>query len=174
MTHAFHWFALLTRSNFEQMVFDQITRKKMAAFLPKTKKLSRRKNRKKVIEVPLFPGYLFVKSSMDPACQLKVLKTLGVVRFLGSQQGPIPVPETQIHSLQLLTAAGCDLVTGACSRLTQGDPVMVMQGPMAGARGEFIQYRGKGRIIIKIPLLGQYAGVEINESQVEKIPDHLS
>ena len=174
MTHEFHWFALLTRSNFEQVVFDQIIRKKMAAFLPKTKRLSRRKNRKKVIQVPLFPGYLFVKSSMDPACQLAALKTLGAVRFLGNLQGPIPVPETQIHSLQLLTASEYDLVTGTCSRLTQGDPVMVMQGPMAGARGEFIQYRGKGRIIIRIPLLGQYAGVEINESQVEKIPAHLS
>lgn len=174
MTHAFHWFALLTRSNFEQVVFEQIARKKMAAFLPKTKKLSRRKDRKTIIEVPLFPGYLFVKSSMDPVCQLTVLKTLGAVRFLGNDHGPIPVPETQIHSLQLLTSADCDLVTGACSRLIQGDPVMVMEGPMAGARGEFIQYRGKGKIIIKIHLLGQYAGVEINESQVEKIPHHLS
>lgn len=174
MTHAFHWFALLTRSNFEQMVFDQISRKKMEVFLPKTKRLSRRKDRKKIIEIPLFPGYLFVRSSKDPACQLAVLKTLGAVRFLGNHQGPIPVPETQIHSLQLLTAADCDLVTGPCSQLTQGDPVMVMEGPMAGARGEFIQYRGKGRIIIKISLLGQYAGVEIDESQVEKIPGSLA
>ncbi len=174
MTHAFHWFALLTRSNFEQVVYDQIAQKKLDAFLPKIKKLTRRKDRKTIIEVPLFPGYLFVKSRTDPACQLVALKTLGAVRFLGNHQGPIPVPETQIHSLQLLTASECDVVTGACSRLTQGDPVMVMEGPMAGAKGEFIQYRGKSRIIIKIPLLGQYAGVEIDENKVEKIPEHLS
>ncbi len=174
MTPAFHWFALLTRSNFEQMVYEQIARKKMVAFLPKTKKLSRRKDRKKIIEVPLFPGYLFVKSTMDPGCQLAVLKTLGAVRFLGNHQGPTPVPDPQIHSLQLLTAADSNLVTGACSQLTQGDPVMVIEGPMAGATGEFVQHRGKGRIVIKISLLGQYAGVEIDESQVEKIPHHLS
>jgi transcription antitermination factor NusG len=174
MTHAFHWFALLTRSNFEQVVFDQIVQKKMEVFLPKTKKISRRRDRKQIIDVPLFPGYLFVKASIDPACQLFILKTQGVVRFLGNHQGPIPVPDTQIHSLKILTAADTDLITGPCSRLAQGDPVMVMAGPFAGARGEFIQYKGKGRVIVKLPLLGRYAGVEIDEAQVEKIPDSLS
>lgn len=173
MTHEFHWLALLTRSNFEQVVFEQIAKKNRRVFT-QNQKTEPAQRPEKIIEVPLFPGYLFVKSSMDPGCQLTVLKTLGAVRFLGNDHGPIPVPETQIHSLQLLTATDCDLLTGACSRLIQGDPVMVMEGPMASARGEFIQYRGKGKIIIKIHLLGQYAGVEINESQVEKIPHHLS
>jgi transcription antitermination factor NusG len=174
MTHEFHWFALLTRSNFEQVVFDQIMQKKMEVFLPRTKKLSRRRDRKQIIDVPLFPGYLFVKSSFDPACQLFILKTQGAVRFLGNQQGPVPVPDTQIQSLKILTAADKELITGDCSRLSRGDPVMVMEGPFAGTRGEFIQYRGKGRVIVKLPLLGQYAGVEIDEDQVEKIPDSLS
>jgi transcription antitermination factor NusG len=174
MTHDFHWFALLTRSNFEQVVFDQVMQKKMEVFLPKTKKLSRRRDRKQIIDVPLFPGYLFVKSRFDPACQLFILKTQGAVRFLGNQQGPVPVPDTQIQSLKILTAADKELITGACSRLSRGDLVMVMEGPLAGTRGEFIQYRGKGRIIVKLPLLGQYAGVEIDEAQVEKIPDSLS
>ena len=174
MTQDFHWFALLTRSNFEQVVFDQIVQKKTEVFLPKTKKISRRKDRKKIIDVPLFPGYLFVKSRFDPASQLVILKTQGAVRFLGNQQGPVPVPDIQIESLKILTSADRDLITGACSNLTQGDPVLVMEGPMTGVRGEFIQYRGRGRIIIKVPLLGQFVGVEIDENQVEKIPDSLS
>ncbi len=174
MTNDFHWFALLTRSNFEQVVFDQIVQKKMNVFLPKTKRLSRRRDRKQMIEVPLFPGYLFVKSSFDPACQLLILKTQGVVRFLGNQQGPVPVPDTQIDSLKILISAGKELITGACSRLSRGDLVMVLKGPLAGTRGEFVQYRGRGRVIVKLPVLGQYAGVEIDEDQVEKIPDSLS
>jgi transcription antitermination factor NusG len=174
MTQHFHWFALLTRSNFEQVVCDQIVQKKMEVFLPKTKKISRRKDRKRIIDVPLFPGYLFVKSSFDPACQLLILKTQGAVRFLGNHQGPVPVPDTQIHSLKILTAADTDLITGSCANLIQGDPVMVMAGPFAGARGEFIQYKGKGRVIVKLTVLGQYAGVEIDEDKVEKIPESLS
>lgn len=173
MTDVFHWFALLTRSNFEQVVFDQIVQKKVTVFLPKTKKISRRRDRKQIIDVPLFPGYLFVRSSFDPARQLFILKTQGAVRFLGNHQGPVPVPDTQIHSLKILTAADTDLITGPCSRLVQGDPVMVMEGPFAGIRGEFIQYKGNGRVIVKLTVLGQYAGVEIDEAQVEKIPGTL-
>ena len=47
---------------------------------------------------------------------------------------------------------------------------MIIQGPMAGARGEFIHYKGKERVIIKIEALGQFAGVEIDEADIEKIP----
>ena len=174
MTQSFHWFALLTRSNFEQIVFDQVTRKKIAAFLPKTRKVSRRRDRKRIIEVPLFPGYLFVRSCYTSAHQLSILKTLGAVRMLGSTHGPTPIPDTQIHSLKIMASAGTDLVTGSCISLKKGDPVMVLEGPMAGLKGEFFQHRGKGRVIIKIPLLGRYAGVEMDADNVEKIPALLS
>ncbi|MCF8093442.1 MAG: UpxY family transcription antiterminator [Desulfotignum sp.] len=174
MTQPLHWFALLTRSNFEQIVFDQITRKKINAFLPKTRKSSRRKDRKRIIEVPLFPGYLFVRSCFDAAHQLTILKTLGAVRLLGNGQGPTPIPDTQIDSLKIMTSTGTDLITGSCIRLKKGDPVMVLEGPMAGLKGEFFQYKGRGRVIVKISLLGQWAGVEMNEDNVEKIPSLLS
>jgi transcription termination/antitermination protein NusG len=174
MTQAFHWFALLTRSNFEQVVFDQVARKKIDVFLPKTKKPSRRKDRKRIIDVPLFPGYLFVRSSFEPSHQLSILKTLGAVRLLGNDQGPTPVPDTQIESLKIMTSAGTDLITGSCVHLKQGDPVMVMEGPLAGTTGEFFEHKGQGRVIIKLTLLGRYAGVEIDVDQVEKIPDLLS
>lgn len=174
MTQSFHWFALLTRSNFEQMVFDQVARKKITAFLPTTRKASRRKDRKRIIEVPLFPGYLFVRSCFDSAHQLSILKTLGAVRILGNTQGPTSIPDSQIQSLKIMTSAGTDLITGSCIQLQKGDPVMVLEGPMAGLKGEFFQHKGKGRVIIKVTLLGQYAGVEIDGDNVEKIPALLS
>ncbi len=165
-----HWFALLTRSNFENTVFQQVTRKKIETFLPTVRKLSRRKDRKLMIEIPLFPGYIFVKSSFDPAHQLSILKTMGAVRLLGNTQKPIPIPDTQIHSLKLMTSAQTDVVTGSCVSVKPGDPVMVLEGPMAGLKGEFSRHKGKGRVIVKIELLGQYAGVEIDADNVEKLP----
>ena len=50
---------------------------------------------------------------------------------------------------------------------------MILEGPMAGAKGEFTRYKGKDRVIIKIDILGQYAGVEVLENNVEKISDLL-
>ena len=174
MIKSLNWFALLTRSNFEQTVYNSITGKKIEAFLPRTRKKSKRKDRKLMIEVPLFPGYLFVRSTIEPSAQLNILKTTGAVRLLGNTKGPLPIPESQITSLQLMTAANVDLITGSSMLLQQGDPVMILEGPMAGVKGEFTRHKGKGRVIIKIDLLGQFAGVEMDGENVEKIPDFLS
>jgi transcription antitermination factor NusG len=168
------WFALLTRSNFEQTVYSHINKKKIEAFLPITRKPSKRKDRKLMIETPLFPGYVFVKSSMAPVDQLPILKTLGAVRLIGNSAGPVPVPECQIESLKLLTSVTQDLVTGNIIELKKGDPVIILEGPMAGLKGDFLEHKGKGRVIIKLELLGSYAGVEIDFDKVEKIPDLLS
>ncbi|WP_321495856.1 UpxY family transcription antiterminator [uncultured Desulfobacter sp.] len=168
------WFALLTRSNFEQTVYSRICQKNIDAFLPRTRKPSKRKDRKLMIETPLFPGYVFVKSTSAPVDQLPILKTVGAVRLLGNSAGPLPVPEHQIESLKLLTSVTQDLITGNIIELQKGDAVMILEGPMAGLKGEFFQHKGKGRIIIKVDLLGRYAGVEVDCDKVEKIPTLLS
>lgn len=168
------WFALLTRSNFEQTVYSRISRKKIEAFLPRTRKPSKRKDRKLMIETPLFPGYVFVKSTRAPADQLLILKTVGAVRLLGNSDGPVPVPKHQIESLKLLTSVAQDLVTGSIIELKKGDPVIILEGPMAGLKGDFLEHKGRGRVIIKVDLLGRYAGVEVDSDKVEKIPDLLS
>jgi len=174
MTHTLNWFVLLTRSNFEQTVYKSISKKRIEAFLPTIKRKSRRKDRQLMIDVPLFPGYIFVRSGSAPSDQLKILKTVGAVRLLGRPSGPLAVPEYQIESLKLTTSTQMDLITGTCERLAPGDPVMILQGPMAGFRGEFSRYKGKGRVIIRIDALGRYAGVEVDEDNIEKIPQLMS
>lgn len=166
-----NWFVLLTRSNFEQTVHKAINNKKIEAFLPTVKRKSKRKDRHLMIDFPLFPGYIFVKSNPEPASQLNILKTTGAVRLLGNQTGPVPVPASQIESLKLLTNIKTDLITGTNIGLKKGDPVMIIDGPMAGVRGEFTHHKGKGRVVIKIDVLGQYAGVEVEKENVEKVPD---
>lgn len=173
MTEQLNWYALLTKSNFEQTVYNSIAKKSVEAFLPRMKKKSRRKDRNLVINVPLFPGYIFVKISPEPADQLNILKTTGAVRMLGSQAGPVQVPEKQIEALRIMTCSDMDLVTGTDLKLVKGDPVMILKGPLAGVQGEFIHYKGKGRVAIKIDALGQFAGVTVDEENVEKLP-HLT
>jgi len=174
MRKDFHWFALITRSNFEKTVHASLCHKNIDAFLPTMRKQSRRKDRKLMIETPLFPGYIFVKSTTAPAAQLQILKTIGAVRLLGNPKGPLPVPDSQIDSLKLLTSAKQDLITGTTIQMQKGDPVIILEGPMAGLKGEFFQHKGKNRVIVKVDLLGQYAGVEVDSNNVEKIPDLLS
>ncbi|TDI90640.1 MAG: hypothetical protein E2O72_03690 [Candidatus Dadabacteria bacterium] len=72
----------------------------MDTFLPIKKVVSRWKDRKKDIDTPLFPGYLFVNSSLEN--RLKILNTRGVIRILGVSGHPIPVPHEQIESIKRL------------------------------------------------------------------------
>jgi transcription antitermination factor NusG len=58
--------------------------------------------------------------------------------------------------------------------LRKGDRVIVVSGPFAGVSGTFVRYRGKGRVVVNIEALGQHAGVDVDESEVERLPDILS
>jgi transcription termination/antitermination protein NusG len=167
------WFALLTRSNFEKKVYDGLIKKNIPSFLPTIKRKSIRKDRSLIIDSPLFPGYIFVQSGISAVEQVNILKTTGAVRLLGNKSGPIPVPDFQIESLKIIISSNVDLITGASIKLKKGDPVMIIDGPLAGVKGEFIHYKGKNRVVIKVELLGQYAGTEIESSMVEKLPDLL-
>jgi transcription antitermination factor NusG len=125
-----------------------------------------------MIRVPLFPGYVFVKSDLNPYRHLEIVKTVGAVRLIGTKQGPVPVPEDTIASLKIMVSVDQPITTG--SRLRKGDRVMVLNGPLAGVTGTFVRYRGKGRVVVNIEALGQYAGVDVEENDVERMPDILS
>lgn len=163
------WYAVHTRSRFENVVNDGLFKKSIDVFLPKILVPSRRRDRKMMIRLPLFPGYIFVKTDMNPYQQLDILKTVGVVRFVGTHQGPVPIPNEDIASLKIMINTDSPVTTG--SRLKKGDRVMVVAGPFMGVIGTIVRYRGKSRVIVNIEALGQFAGVEVLESDVEKIPD---
>ena len=168
--YEFHsaWYVLHTRSRFEQVVFDGLGRKSLEAFLPKMSVLSKRRDRRKTIRVPLFPGYVFVKSDLNVHERLEIVKTVGVVRLVGNKDGPVPVPDESIDSLKIMVAGDHPIATG--TRLRRGDRVIVLEGPFAGVTGIFVRYRGSGRVIVSIEALGQYAAVDVPEECVERIP----
>ena len=167
-----HWYVLHTKSRHEKVVNDLLLKKSVEAYLPIVTVRSKRRDRKAMIRVSLFPGYLFVKTDLLPQSHLEVVKTFGAVRLIGNNQGPVAVPDDTINSLQIMVNSEQPVTTG--SRLKTGDKVMVIDGPFAGVVGTFERYGGKGRVIVNIEALGQYAGVEVSEEDIEIIPEILS
>jgi transcription elongation factor/antiterminator RfaH len=164
------WYVLHTRSRFEQVVFTGLEGKSLETFLPKITVMSRRKDRRKTLRVPLFPGYVFVKSDLDAHERLEIVKTVGVVRIVGNRQGPVPVPDEAIDSLRIMIAAGDDIQTG--SRFKKGDRVIVVEGPLTGVKGTFVRHKGgSGRVVVAIDAMEQFASVQVHEDDLEKIPD---
>ncbi len=166
------WYVLHTKSRFESVVNDGLLRKQIEVFLPKVTVKSKRRDRKAMIRIPLFPGYVFVKTDLHPEHHLEIVKTAGAVRLIGSKQGPVPVPHDTIESLKIMVSTELPVSTG--NRLQKGDRVMVVSGPFAGVTGTFVRYRGQGRVIVNIEALGQYAGVEVGEEDLEILPKILS
>jgi transcription antitermination factor NusG len=159
---------LHTKSRFENVVNDGLLKKSLEVFLPKIQVRSKRRDRRLLIKVPLFPGYVFVRSSLQPNEQLEIVKTVGVVRFIGNSLGPVAVPDDTIESLMIMINSDNPVTTG--HRLKKGDRVIVVNGPFTGVTGYFVRYRGQGRVVVNIDALGQYASVDVGEEDIERLP----
>lgn len=162
------WYVLHTKSRFESVVQEGLQKKTIEVFLPKIIVPSRRKDRKKMIRVPLFPGYLFVHSDLHPHRHIEIVKTAGAVKLIGNKQGPLSVADETIHSLQIMVASDQPIITGTF--FTKGDQVIVVNGPFSGVIGTFERYHGVDRVIVFIETLGQFASVEVNAEDLERTP----
>ncbi len=151
------------------MVNEGLIKKSIEVFLPKVRVRSKRRDRKVMIKVPLFPGYLFVKKDLAPYEHIEIVKTVGAVRLIGNKDGPIPVPSETVQSLKIMVKGSDTVSTG--TRFRKGDRVMVVHGPFAGVVGTFARYGGKKRVIVNIEALGQFAGVDVNEEDIEILPE---
>lgn len=165
------WYALHTKSRFENVVHEGLIKKSVDVFLPKIRVRSKRRDRKLMIHVPLFPGHVFVKTDLDPNEHIEILKTTGAVRLIGNRGGPVSIADTTIESLKIMVATEQPIATG--SRFKKGDRVVVVEGPFAGVIGTFVRYRGQGRVVVHIEALGQYAAVDVSADDVEKLPEIL-
>ena len=162
------WYGVYTSCRHEQKVYERLVEKSIHAFLPKMEVWSRRKDRKKKLQRPLFPGYLFVNIDLDPYIHLEIIKTPGVAYILSNNGKPTPIPENQIVSLQKLLKN--DVLIKPYPYLKIGQKVRIVDGPLAGCEGILQRTKpNKHRLIISIDLLKQSVSAEIHEADVEPI-----
>jgi len=152
------WYALYTRARHEKAVAEQLIKREMEAFLPVREVLSRWKDRPKLVQLPLFPGYVFVRTSLTHKRQ--VVSTDGVVCMVSFQGTPAPIPDEELEAVReiCLTKLPCD----PYPHLTEGRWVRVIRGPLAGLSGILVRKKGKHRLVVSIDILQQSVAVEID------------
>lgn len=163
------WYVLHTKSRFENVVNEGLLGKSMEVFLPKITVQSKRKDRKKMIRVPLFPGYVFVRTDLNPYQHVEIVKTTGAVRLVGNAIGPVPVADSKIESLRIMVSTDKPVATGTVFQ--KGERVMVIAGPFAGVEGIFSRYQGLDRVIVHLDVLGRFAAVQVDIDEIEKLPE---
>ncbi|MCJ7596689.1 MAG: UpxY family transcription antiterminator [Desulfobacterales bacterium] len=162
------WYAVHTRSRFEQKVYDGFAGKSIEAFLPKIQVMSRRKDRRKKILVPLLPGYVLVHFDMKPETYWDIIKTAGVVRVVSFRDKPVPANDEEVASLMILD--GTDRTVQNRVYMRKGDRVMIMEGPLKGLVGFYLHHKGQSKkVVVNVELLHRSLAVEIEDWALEKI-----
>jgi hypothetical protein len=80
-----HWYAVRTRSRHEKLVARQLETQGIQSFLPVVTQTRTWSDRRKQVESPLFSGYTFLRIIPSSEDRVRVLKTHGVVSFVGVQ-----------------------------------------------------------------------------------------
>jgi len=163
------WYAIWTRSNCERLVAEQLSAKGFAAFLPEMSARSRRNGKSHVVQVPMFPGYLFLRHAMEKQSYIEILKARGVVRILERGWTQLtPVATEEVDAIQRLVASGAPVFPHAYFR--EGDRVRVVDGPLAGLQGMFLRDKpNKGRLVVSVNLLQTSVAVEVDCAFVEGV-----
>jgi transcription antitermination factor NusG len=155
------WFAVYTRSHHEKSVAEQLRGRGIEHFLPVYASARRWKDRVKMLEMPLFTGYLFVR--IFPSQFLSILQVHGVSRLVGSPK-PLPLEEKEIQ--QLRTWLSLSLSVEPNPYLRVGQLVRVRRGPLTDVEGILIRKKNGLRLVVSIDLIQRSVALEIDASDI--------
>jgi transcription antitermination factor NusG len=157
------WYALYTFPRHEKLVAEQVAQRRFTSFLPVYRSVRRWKDRRKELELALFPSYVFVR--MDLQDRLQVLQLPGVVRLLYFNGQPAAIPAEQIEVLRT-RLSGADRIEPH-PYLNRGRRVRVRSGPMQGLEGIVVRRKDRWRIVFSVELLQRSVAMELDESDLE-------
>lgn len=159
------WWALYTRHQHEKVVAEALAAKKFEVFLPLYESMRKWKDRKKLISLPLFPCYVFVKGTLDR--KLQVVSTPGVHMVLCRGERIASVPEAEIDAIQRVVEGRFRVEPHPF--LKCGERVRVVKGSLEGVEGILLRKKNWHRLVLSVDMLAQSVAVEIDSSDVEPV-----
>jgi transcription antitermination factor NusG len=160
-----HWYALYTNPRHEKVVARQLNERCVENFLPLYRTWHRWKDRRKQVELALFPGYIFVR--IEEQSKLQVLKTPGAVNLVSFNGKLAALPESEIEALR--NALDNEICAEPYPFLRVGRKVRVVRGPMAGAEGILARKKDKYRVVISVEVLMRSVALEIDGTDLEVV-----
>lgn len=159
------WFAILVRTGREKNATLLLENAGYECFLPFSRGTRRWSDRTKLIEVPLFPGYLFCR--MNPHNRLTVLMTPGVIQIVGVGKTPIPVEEEEIDAIQRVQRSGLSAMPWP--HMQVGNDAQILEGPLRGLTGIVVKIKSGVKLVLSVSLLQRSVAVEVERSWVGEV-----
>jgi len=158
------WYAAYTRARHEKRVSKQFESRGVESFLPLYEKVHRWKNHQRVrVELPLFPGYVFVRIALRD--RLQVLEMPSVVRLVGFNGRAASLPEAEIHAIRTCLSVGRSLKPHPY--LQVGQHLRIINGPLRGLEGVLSRRKGKCRLVISVNLISRSVAVDVDHEDLE-------
>lgn len=161
------WYAIHTRARHEKTVAERLREQGMTAFLPLIKQTHRWSDRQKLVEVPLFSCYVFVRMALGGKERLRVCTTDGVLQIVGPRGAGLPIPDEQMDAVRTLMAG--QLPCTAYPFLKIGQRVRVRGGAMDGVEGQLLAVNGDRTLIVSVDVIQRSLAVRIEGYHVEPL-----
>jgi len=161
----FNWYALWVKSRHEFIARDDLTGKGFETFLPSVMRLQQWRDRKKKVEFPVFPGYLFVFLKQSAQDFQRVVQARGTVAFVCLEPGfPTPVVPEEIHTLQAVVTSGQPF--DVYPQFQEGARVKICQGPLQGTEGILAKKENQHLFCVNVEILGRSVGLKISPNDI--------
>ncbi|MFB6340665.1 UpxY family transcription antiterminator [Saccharicrinis sp. FJH62] len=161
------WYAIYTRSRAEKKAFEYLNEDGIEAYLPLKKTLRQWSDRKKMVEMPLVPSYIFVYVSEKE--YYKALNTPYTIRYVTFNGKAAPIPEREINLLKLMLRELPNDVNLIVTDIEKGDMVEITAGPLKGAKGEVVYKKGKQHFQVRLEPLGYAVQAEVAGAFLQKL-----
>jgi len=170
-TPKLYWYAVVSRSRHEKIAVAALTSIAVTTFCPFVPEVHHWSDRRKLVDVPLFPGYVFVQIPNSAEAQLHVLKTSGVVQFVGNRQGAVPIEDEEISNVRavLEQKIGCS----PYPFVQLGQRVRIRGGSLDGVEGILVGRDSASKLVISIELIKRSLAVSVYNFDVEPV-EHQS
>jgi transcription antitermination factor NusG len=159
------WYAAYTSANHEKRVAEQLVVRDVEHFLPVYESVRRWKDRHVTLQMPLFPGYVFVRMALRD--RLQVQQVPGVAHLVGFDGTPAALPDEEIDALRTSLESG--VRAEPHPYLTVGRHVRLKSGPLAGMQGILVRRKGNFRVVISIELIQRSVAVDADVADVEAL-----
>jgi transcription antitermination factor NusG len=156
------WYALYTCPRHEKVVEQQLHTRTIECFLPRYQSLRRWNDRQALIDLPLFPGYLFVRIPLT--ARLRVLTVPGVVSIVSFRGEPACLADEEIEAIQTSVALR---TAEPYPYLAKGKSIRIANGPLKGLEGVVVRRKGKLRAVISIHSIMQSFAVEVDAADAQ-------
>ena len=160
------WFAAFTYPRHEKRVEQYLAQREVEHYLPVYRSPRKWRNGLKVVlDLPLFPGYIFVRINRTE--RVRVLEVPGVLAIVGGTAGEMaPLPETEVEALR----SGLHLRQAEPHPLlTIGQRVRIRSGALTGLEGVVVRKKNSLRCVLTMDLIMQSIAVEVDGEELEPV-----